>query len=67
MGLKFSYLFTKYLYRIPSRYLLRGAPWACLYDFKCHYERIFSISKTRHSKCGHAHTWYQPMYSCGQM
>ena len=42
------YLFTNYLYRTPSRYLLRGAQCTGLYDVKCHYghyERIIIFNQ----------------------
>jgi len=39
------YLFTNYLYRTSSRYLLRGARCTGLYDVKCHYERIIIFNQ----------------------
>src|SRR6218665_641807 len=62
---------VKYWSSAPSRYLLRGALRAGLYDVKCCYERVFSInySKTKHSKlkpspeAGNAHAWNQPRIS----
>ena len=53
----FFYLFTKYFYSAPSRYLLFPKALSALaydYDVNCHYERIsllsINLKKIRHSK-----------------